>query len=100
MMELELPDYTFAYFPEGKFDSTVIYENYAFGKKGEIFCSMVGASNLEYRDEVREELIQKGKQTFWITEAGSESEEGSFESFIERILLNKVDFNAETLEIW
>jgi len=99
MMEMELLDYTFAYFPEGKFDSTAIDETYAFGKKGDSYCAMVASSDLTYRDEDREELIQKGKQSCWITEAGSKSEDGSFESFMERIRQNKVDFNTKTLEL-
>jgi len=99
MMELELLDYTFAYFPEGKFDSVVIDGTYAFGKKGDSYCAMVAASDLAYRDDDREELIQQGKQSFWITEAGSRSEDTSFESFMERIRQNKADFNEETLEL-
>jgi len=99
MMELELLDYTFAYFPEGKFDSVVIDRTYAFGKKGESYCAMVAAGDLAYRDNDREELIQHGKQSFWITEAGSKSEDASFESFMERIRQNKVDFNEEILEL-
>jgi hypothetical protein len=99
MMEMELLDYTHAYFPGDQFDTTLVDGKYAFGKKGETYCALVGANNLEYRDDVRDDLIQNGKKTFWITEAGSKSEDGSFESFMERIQQNKLNFNAETLEL-
>ena len=43
--------------------------------------------------------IQKGKQTFWITEAGSKTKDGSFGEFVEKIKNNTVNFNQETLEL-
>ncbi|MCG6188608.1 hypothetical protein [Maribellus maritimus] len=99
MMEMDLLDYTRAYFPSEKFDTAYIDRNYVFGKKDETYCAFIGANNFEFRDKANDDVIQKGKQTFWITEAGSKTEDGSFEAFVKRIKNNKVSFSAETLEL-
>jgi hypothetical protein len=98
-MEMDLLDYTHAYFPAELFDTTHITGPYVFGKKGETYCALVGAGNLEFRDEARNNLIQKGKRVFWITEAGSKSADGSFEEFTGRILNNEIEFNPESLQL-
>ncbi len=98
-MELDLLDFTRAYFPSGKFDSTLINGNYVFGKKGETYCAFIGANDFYFEDEAKDDLIQPGKQTFWITEAGSRTEDGSFEDFVKRVLENEVDFIPEKLEL-
>ena len=93
MMESALLDYTRAYFPSCDFDTVVIDGNYAFGKLGETYCTFIGATDFRWRDEARDDLIQDGKLTYWITEAGSRSEDGSFESFVRRIRKNPVQFD-------
>mgnify|MGYP001062001114 CR=1 FL=1 len=99
MMEMALLDYTHAYFPSGKFDTAFIDRNYAFGQKGETYCVFIGAGNFEFRAETTDDVIQKGKQTFWITEAGSENDDGSFEEFVERVMNNTLEFNQEKLSL-
>ncbi|WP_372753967.1 hypothetical protein [Mariniflexile sp.] len=100
MMELDLLDYTHAYFPKQLFDSTVVTDNYAFGKKGDTYCTFIGANALTYRDGATDDIIQKGKKVFWITEAGSKTEDGSFEAFIQRIKSNKIEFNEKKLKLY
>jgi len=97
MMEADLLDYTRAYFPSVDFDTSHMEGPYVFGKKGESYCAFIGARDFFYRDEGRDDIIQEGKQSFWITEAGSASEDGSFEDFVSRIRNNLVDFNMESL---
>ncbi len=46
IMEMDLLDFTHAYFPSGLFDTVVISENYAFGKKGETFAAFIGRNPL------------------------------------------------------
>jgi hypothetical protein len=99
MMEMALLDYTHAYFPSEQFDTASIDKNYVFGKRGETYCAFIGANDFQFRDESNDDIIQKGKQTFWITEAGSKTEDGSFEAFVKRIKNNKTSFSAETLEL-
>jgi hypothetical protein len=97
MLEKDLLDYTHAYFPTELFDTTVIHANYAFGKKEDIYCALIGRNELNLRAGSRDDLVQEGKSAYWITEAGSRGEDGSFEMFCERILNNPVEFDSEDL---
>ena len=74
IMEIDLLDYTRAYFPSYHFDTAFIENNYAFGKKGDTYCALIGTNNFSFRDDAQDDIIQKGKQVFWITEAGSREE--------------------------
>jgi len=98
-MEKELLDYTHAWFPKAQFDSVYVVDNYAFGKKGETYCALIGRNPLNYKAYTTDDLIQKGWHTFWITEAGSRSEDGSFDQFYKRILKNKVIFYEKNLNL-
>lgn len=99
IMEMALLDFTHAYFPKELFDTVVVSENYAMGKKGDTYCAFIGKNPFSFRENTTDDLIQTGKQTFWITEAGSAKEDGSFEAFCERIQQNKIDFDLEKLEL-
>ena len=99
LMELDLLDYTRAYFPTSLFDTAFIDGNYAFGKKDETYVALIGSNGFTFRDENRDDLIQKGKKAFWITEAGSQTIDGSFNEFVERIKANKIDFSANDLDL-
>jgi len=99
MMEKDLLDYTHAYFPTELFDTTIIQQNYAFGKKGDVYAVLIGLNDITLREETTDNLIQKGKKTYWITEAGSKDQDGSFEQFYSRIRGNRIEFNPETLQL-
>lgn len=99
LMEADLLDYTRAYFPSEQFDTAYIAGKYVFGKKGETYCAFIGTNNFKYRDEAKDDIIQPGKQTCWITEAGSKIEDGSFEAFTKRIQNNELNFDVESLEL-
>ncbi len=99
LMEIDLLDYTHAWFPSTKFDTAFIAGNYVFGKKGDTYCVFIGANGFEYRDDKKDDIIQKGKKSFWITEAGSEGQDGSFSQFVERIKNNNVSFQGESQEL-
>ena len=99
LMEMALLDFTHAYFPKELFDTIVVSENYAMGKKGDTYCAFIGKNPFSFRENTTDDLIQPGKQTFWITEAGSAAEDGNFEAFCERIQKNKIDFDVEKLEL-
>ena len=54
---------------------------------------------IEESGDLRYDLILKGgKNHAWITELGSVAEDGSFESFVERILANEVSFKDMTVK--
>ena len=99
LMEAALLDYTHAWFPKEQFDSTVITGNYAMGKKGNTYCAFIGNTQFAYLKNTTDDLIQQGKQTFWITEAGSKLEDGSFDNFCRRIQKNTLTFNSKKLEL-
>ncbi|MEM8967831.1 MAG: hypothetical protein AAGE93_15535, partial [Bacteroidota bacterium] len=99
IIEMDLLDYTHAYFPQAKFDTVVIDQNYAFAKKGETYCAFIGAADFKYKGDTKDDLIQLGKQTFWITEASSKTEDKSFEHFVRRIKGNEVMFEKDQLNL-
>jgi hypothetical protein len=98
-MEKALLDYTRAYFPSAQFDTAFLENNYVFGKKGDSYCVLIGTNDFSFRDKAQDDIIQNGKQVFWITEAGSKDRDGDFEAFVQRIQNNQVEFNPESLEL-
>jgi hypothetical protein len=99
IMEMDLLDYTRAYFPLDQFDTAWIDNHYVFGKKGDTYCTFIGTGDFQFKDELEDDIIQKGKQVFWITEAGSRTRDGGFEQFVERIQNNQVEFDTVSLEL-
>lgn len=97
LMEKKLLDYTHAYFPTGKFDYAVTGGRYAFGEKDGTYAAFVTANDMNFRDGDDSDLIQPGKQVYWITELGTEAEYGSFENFMETIEGNPVNFDPDKL---
>lgn len=99
IIELSMLGYTHAFFPKEKFDTVVIKNNYAFAKKGNTYCALVGRNNFYFEANTTDDLIQQGRKAFWIVEAGSCKDEGSFENFTNRILRNKITFDTEALKL-
>ncbi len=99
MMEAALLDYTHAYFPEGKYDTAFVVKNYAFGKKGNTYSAFITKNPLHFRGGMKDDLIQGGKRTFWITEAGSKSTYGSFKNFHATIMKNSLEFDSVSLSL-
>lgn len=97
LMETALLNYTHAYFPKDLFDTAFVYENYAMGKKGDTFCAYICGNPLAFKEYKTDNLIQQGKQVSWIIEAGSISEDGSFDEFCQRILANEMNFDSSNL---
>jgi len=99
IMEIDLLDYTRAYFPLDQFDTAFMVNNYVFGKKGDSYCAFIGTNDFSFRDSAQDDIIQHGKQVYWITEAGSKLKDGDFEHFVQRIQNNRVEFNKESLDL-
>ncbi|MEZ5104067.1 MAG: hypothetical protein R2757_06210 [Draconibacterium sp.] len=97
MMEMALLNFTHAYFPAELFDTVTVSENYAFGRKGNTYAAFITRNPLSFRKNTTDDIIQQGKKVFWITEAGSKNEDGSFEQFCERIQSNKITFDTTQL---
>ena len=99
IMEMDLLDYTHAWFPSDQFDTVVIKDNYAFGMLDNTFCALVGNAPFHFREQSTNDLIQPGKRSFWITIAGSSNEYGSFSEFCDHVLSGNVEFNEEALTL-
>jgi hypothetical protein len=97
LLERSLLGYTHAYFPTAAFDTTVLSGNRIFGRLGDTYCAILGKNTLQLRDGTSDDLIQDGKQTFWIIEGGSRQEDGSFAAFYDRIMSNALSFDEENL---
>ncbi len=90
-------DFTHAYFPEEKFDSVFVSHNYLFGKKNDIYCALIGSGDFEF--ESSDDVIQHGRKSVWIIEAGSKTEDTSFENFVRRIISNPFSFDEEGMRV-
>jgi hypothetical protein len=55
LMEFALLDFTHAYFPSESFDTVVVSENYAMGKKGETYCAFIAANPLVFRENTSDD---------------------------------------------
>ncbi len=99
IMELAMLGFTHAYFPKENFDTVLIKNNYTFAKKGNTYCALIGKNNIYFSANTTDDLIQQGRKTFWIVEAGLSREEGSFENFIKRISKNKISFDTVSLKL-
>jgi hypothetical protein len=97
ILEKDLLDYTHAYFPKTKFDSVVVDGNYVFGAKGETYCAFIGTNNFLYKNNSTDDIIQKGKKVFWVSEVSSETQDISFQKFINRVKNNKLTYDTENL---
>ncbi|MEM9326174.1 MAG: hypothetical protein AAGA85_10980 [Bacteroidota bacterium] len=96
MMEIDLLDYTHAFFPTALFDEVVHEGQRIFGRKANAYTALIGHSELYFKEGKDDDLIQDGKQSFWIIEAGSKRDDGSFEAFYERVRKNEVSFDTST----
>jgi hypothetical protein len=96
-METNVEGYTHAHFPTERFDEVNIDKNYAFGRTKDTYAALIGKNTLAFKEGTNDDLIQQGRNTFWIFEAGSQSADNSFEDFIERVKSNKVSFTDNHL---
>ena len=108
-----VPQFTHTYLPEAWFDEVRLCGRYAFARAGEAFLSLTGAGPLEYKpwSEIsakafkngmeehpgtRFDLIQHGREQYWIYELSDASRE-TFEEFIARIKSNRVRYDGASL---
>ncbi len=99
-MEEELLYRTHAYFPENEFDEIILDANTLFAKKGSVYIAMIGNSPLTYFANdtgSRYDLVQFGKDTYWITEIGTSDTDHSFPEFIKRLQSNSISFKGTIL---
>lgn len=105
-----VPQFTHTYLPEAFFDEVIVSGNRAFARKGDAYVSLTGASELKYmpfdRDsalafgnkledypDCRFDLVQNGRNQFWIYELSDASRE-TFPAFMTRISGNTVAYDG------
>lgn len=97
-MESGIQDFTHAHFPTQRFDEVHIDGNYAFGKTGDTYAAFISKNPLHYKEGSDDDLIQPGRNTFWVFEAGSKTSDGTFAEFKTRIKANSVSFADNQLQ--
>lgn len=96
LLEMPLLPFTHAWFPKDEFDEAAVDGSIAFGRKGGAYVALIGGSELKYADGSGADLLQRGRSTWWVTEAGSEEDE-SYGAFTERIRKNRAEFDGRRL---
>lgn len=96
-MEKSLQDFTHAHFPKERFDEVIVDGRYAFGRAEDTYGAFIARNPLHYTEGSTDDLVQPGMDTYWIFEAGSARRDGDFESFMQRIRGNVVDFENAAL---
>lgn len=109
----DVPQFTHTYLPEAFYDEVIIDGRHAFARVGNAYLSLTGANNLEYADfnldsaeafrnkltdtpHYRFDLIQNGRDQYWIYEMGDATAE-TFAAFQARIKSNSVTYNGSDL---
>jgi hypothetical protein len=95
IMEKALLEYTHAWFPFKKFDEAIVDGNIAAGRRGDSYVAIIASGELRYRSERLENLILAGKESWWITEAGSAGSDGTFDGFLGRIRAQADDISYD-----
>ncbi len=86
IVEKELLPYTHAWFPMDRFDEATIEGTIAFGRSGTAYIALIGSDLLHLTSEqTPDDLILEGKDSWWITEVGSEGDGENYSQFKERI---------------
>ena len=96
-LEEEVLDFTHAYFPADVLEEIAIEGRYAFARHRNTLVAFVGRSPLAYAESSRDDLIQPGRDSYWIFEASTLEREGSMDAFQQRIRNNAVSYGERTL---
>lgn len=113
VMEKTMHHFTHLWFPEKQFDEVILEDTRIFGRVGNTYVAVSAGGSLEYRPELlsttkqdeilssgkalpeeRNEVVQEGRDTWWITEISTAEKEGNFQSFINRISGNHASFDS------
>ncbi|WP_281883393.1 hypothetical protein [Paenibacillus sp. YYML68] len=101
MLEKSLQPYTHHYLPEDQFEQVIIDDRYAFAKHGNTYVALIGLNPLGYgtpnAQGIHDDLLQEGRETFWVTEVGTASADGTLDEFMARIKANTVTYSNQQL---
>lgn len=108
-MARAIENYTHSFFPKQYMDEVMIDDNYAFARIDNTYVALIGKNTLAYKsfdnteyDQDKDltdvyDLIQEGRETYWITEVGTTDEYDSFEAFISTIKSNDIIYHKGIL---
>ena len=108
-----VPQFTHTYLPEAFFDEVRVCGRYAFARLGGAWLGIIGSSKLHYlpwskmsaeafkngmedHPGKRFDLVQYGRQHYWIYELSDETRE-AFDDFIKRVMSNWVAYDGGSL---
>ena len=94
-MERILNDFTHAYFPTKHFDQYDIEGNYSFMRFNDSLFAFITKEKVSLKSD--NELIQQGKDAYWISECSSTDIE-SYDAFKKRIRSNSISQNKNTVQ--
>ena len=97
-LETTILDFTHAYFPEEKLEDVRIEGRYAFARHRNVLVAFIGRYPLAYAKDCRDDLIQPGRESYWIFEASTLDKEKSMDAFMARIRGNSVRYDDRTLQ--
>jgi hypothetical protein len=97
-MEEEVAGFTHAFFPRDILEDVEIDGRFAFARHRNALVAFVARHPLGYAEGSRYDLIQQGRDGYWVFEAGSAAEEGGMEEFKKRIRSNPISCADRTLE--
>lgn len=89
--------FTHAYFPKEKFERVIERGSKIFGRHGDSYAALIGGAPLAYRAGSTIDLMQDGRETFWICELGSKERDGDFDAFVRRVEQNAVSYRDSRL---
>lgn len=84
--------FTHAYFPSEKFDRVVLEDRYIFGEYLDTYVVLTGRYALSYNDGSTFDLLQNGKETYWVCELSTKEKWSSFDEFIQGIKSRKITY--------
>ena len=96
-LEQDVADFTHAYFPESKLSDVDIDGRFAFARHRGTLAAFVARYPLAYAAGSRDNLIQPGKDGYWVFEASTVADEGGIAAFKKRIRKNAVACEDRTL---
>jgi hypothetical protein len=96
-MENGVMPFTHAYFPVRSFSEVVREPTRIYGRTGNTYIALIAGSELSLTRLSEDDFVQSGRQTWWICELGSRSEDGSFEAFAERVRAQPAVFERGVL---
>ncbi len=96
-LEEDIRDFTHAYFPADLLTEVAIDGRYAYARHRDTLVAFIGRFPLAYAEGSREDLIQPGRDSYWIFEASTLEREGSMDAFQQRIRNNAASYDERTL---